>query len=173
MVSARLMTSALLWDVKCCSLKALRSRGRGLTFLYVLMYHIFAVSLSQVAARRVCLSAGISASSMYSSTVNIHEVTVAMDVSVPSNLSGMVILIDSGILDSSCDSEGVSGRDSGSDSVCVSSVCLWGTFISVCLWSAFVSWVASGVRPRARNSLERGMLTVGRKALTFGTFSRC
>src|SRR5437667_12223856 len=105
MVSARLMTSALLWDVKCCSLKALRkgsSRGRGLTFLYVLMYHIFAVSLSQVAARRVCLSAGISASSMYSSPINIHEGTVAMGVSVPSNLSCLVVLFVVCILEILC-----------------------------------------------------------------------
>src|SRR5438045_9705260 len=102
MVSARLMTSALLWDVKYCSLKALRkgsSRGRGLTFLYVLMYHIFAVSLSQVAARRVCLSAGISASFMYFFTLNMHEVTVGMDVSVPCNLCCLGIWFDSCILD--------------------------------------------------------------------------
>ena len=89
---------------------------------------------------------------------------MAMDVSVPSNLSGLVILIDSGILDG-CDSEGVSGWDCVSDWVCVSddsSVCFWSMFVSVCLWSAFVSWVASGVMPRACNSFERGMLTVGR-----------
>src|SRR5205809_6606617 len=113
MVSARLMTSALLWDVKCCSLKALRkgsSRGRGLTFLYVLMYHIFAVSLSQVAARRVCLSAGIMARSMYSFTIDIHGVIVAMDLSLAWDLSWLVFLIDSGLLDSCCDSVGVAGR---------------------------------------------------------------
>jgi len=101
-----------------------------------------------VAARRVCLSAGTSASSMYSSTVNTHEVTVAMVVSEPSNLSGLVILIDSGILAGCSDSEGVS--ESGSDCVSdVSSVCLWGTFVSICLWS-WTAWIASGEMPRAR-----------------------
>src|SRR5579871_1308644 len=102
------------------------SDGRGLTSLYELMYHTFALSLSKVAARRVCLSSGISASSIYSSTLNVQAVTVAMDVSFPSNLSGLVIWIDSGIFDDCCDSEGVSGRDSVSDSVC-----LWGTSGSV------------------------------------------
>ena len=43
--------------------------------------------------------------------------TVAMDVSVPSNLSGLVILIDSGIFDDCSDWEGVSGLDCVSDSV--------------------------------------------------------
>src|SRR5256885_921387 len=124
MVSERLMTSALLWAVKCCSLNALMNtsrEGRGLMSLYELMYQTFALSLSQVAARRVCLSAGTSASSMYSSTLNVQAVTVAIDVSFPSKLSGLVILIDSGIFDGSCDSEGVSGSDCVSDSVCVDS----------------------------------------------------
>src|SRR6266496_1349592 len=110
MVSAHLMTSALLWAVRCCSLKALMyasSAGRGLMSLYVLMYHTLVLSLSQVAARRVCLPSGISASSMYSSTLKAQAVMVAIDVSFPSNLSGLEILIDSGIFDGSCDSEGV------------------------------------------------------------------
>src|SRR5579859_5191079 len=154
------MTSALLWAVRCCSLNALRkssSEGSGLTSLYVLMYHTLALSLSQVAARRVCFSSGMSASSIYSSTLNVQAVTVAMEVSFPSNLSGFETLIVSGIVD---------GR--------VSSGCLWSTFVSFCLWSTFVSFglwsrnasTASVVMPRARNSLERGMLTLGRSGLS-------
>ena len=114
--------------------------------LYELMYHTFALSLSKVAARRVCLSSGTSASSMYSSTLKVQAVTVAIEVSFPSNLSGLVILIDSGIFDDCCDSEGVLGWDSVSD--------------SVCLWSMSGSFGISVVMPRACNSLVRGILTV-------------
>jgi hypothetical protein len=166
MVSELLMRSAWLWAVKCCSLNDLRkssSEGRGLTSLYELMYHTFALSLSQVAASQVCLSAGISVSSIYSSIVKAQEVTVAIDVSFPSNLSGLAIFIVLGILDCSC------------DSVCVredSLVFLWGTFVSFCLWS-WSACAALGEIPRARNSLEREILTVVRLRLTFRTFSRC
>src|SRR5579859_3197107 len=147
------MTSALLWAVRCCSLNALRKtsrEGSGLMSLYVLMYHTFALSLSQVAARWVCFSSGMSASSIYSSTLNVQAVTVAMEVSFPSNLSGFETLIVLGIVD---------GR--------VSSGRIWSTFVSFCLWSRNVS-TASVVMPRARNSLDRGMLTLGSSGLSVG-----
>ena len=98
--------------------------------------------------------------------------TVAIDVSFPSNLSGFVILIESGIFDCSSGSDcvsvsgGVSFSDCVSDSVGLwgdSSLSLWSVFVSsICLWSWF-ALAASGVTPRARNSLERGMLTVESK----------
>src|SRR5436190_22513308 len=116
------------------------SEVRGLTSLYELMYHTFGVPLSIVPARRVCLSSGTSASSMYSSTLKVQAVTVAIEVSFPSNLSGLVILIDSGIFDDCCDSEGVLGWDSVSDSVC-----LWSTL--GCLWSTSGSFGVSVVMP--------------------------
>src|SRR5437667_11538430 len=92
------------------------NEGRGLTSLYELMYHTFALPLSKVPARRVCLSTGTSVSSMYSSMLNAQAVTAAMDVSFPSNLSGLVILIHSGIFDDCCDSGGLSGSDCVSES---------------------------------------------------------
>ena len=76
--------------------------------LYELMYHIFALSLSRAPTRRVYFASGTSASSMYSFTLKAQAVTVAIEVSFPSNLSGSVILIDSGILDDCSGSEGVS-----------------------------------------------------------------
>ena len=60
-----------------------------------------------------------------------------MDVSFPSNLSGFMTFIISGIVDSS----------------------RTGDISSGCLWSNKAS-TASGMMPRARNSLESGMLTV-------------
>src|SRR5271170_796518 len=109
--------------------------GRGLISWYVLMYQTFASSLSQVAARRVCLSAGISARSTYSSTLNVQAVTVAIDVSFPSNLSCFVILIESGTFDGSSGSDCVSVSDGVSFSDCVSdSGCLSGDS-SICLWN--------------------------------------
>src|SRR5579859_3686159 len=162
------MTSVLLCAMRYCSLNALRKfsmEGSSLTSLYVLIYHTFALSLSQVASRWVCLSGGSLASSIYSSTLQVQAVTVTMEVSFPLNLSGFVTLIVSGIVDGSCTSRVSSGWLWAGSSFCLcsmfSSICLGGTFISsICLWSWY-ALAASGVMPRARNSLERGMLTVG------------
>ena len=129
--------------------------------LYELMYHIFALSLSRAPTRRVYFASGTSASSMYSFTLKAQAVTVAIEVSFPSNLSGSVILIDSGILDDCFGSDGVSRSVSVSDSAClwgsVGSVCIWSTSGSIRLWGWGAS-AASGVMLRARNSLARGIL---------------
>jgi len=117
------------------------------------MYQTLATPLSQVAARRVCLPSGISASSMYSSTLNVQAVTVAIEVSVPSNLSGFVISIEGSV---GCTNGSLAGSGSGRIDC---SICLWGA--SGCLWGCTgVTVTAPGVRPRARNSLESGILTL-------------
>ena len=96
---------------------------------------------------------------------------MTIDISFALNLSGFGILIESSIFGGSSGSNsvsvsgGVSFSDCVSDSVSLwgdSSVCLWSVFVSsICLWSWY-ALPASGVMPRARNSLERGMLTVVR-----------
>ena len=75
---------------------------------------------------------------------------MAMEVSFPSNLSSFKTLIVSGIVDSR-----------------VSSGHLWSTFILFCLWGRNAS-TASVVMLRARTSLDRGMLTLGRSGLSVG-----
>ena len=78
------------------------------------------MSISQVAARRVCFTTGISASSMYFSTLNIQAMTMAIDVSFASNLSGFGILIESDIFGGSSGSDSVSVPGGVSFSDCVS-----------------------------------------------------
>src|SRR5438046_5229980 len=73
------------------------SEGSGLPSLYVLMYQIFTSPTSWVPARWVCFSLGTSESSIYSSILNAHTVTAAIDISFPSNSPGLAILIVSGI----------------------------------------------------------------------------
>ena len=125
------------------------------------MYQVLGVPSSSIAAARICLSAGTSARSMYSLTLKLQALTLAIDVSLPSNTLGLVTLnvILVGSFGSFVSLWGSFVR---------SSDCLWGT-CSDCLWGTFVislwSWyalAASGEMPRARNSLERGMLTVVR-----------
>src|SRR5271154_511783 len=131
------------------------------------MYQVLGVPSSNIAATRICLLTGTSASSMYSLILNVQALTLPMDVSLPSNTLGLVTLNESGIFD-------VGWFDSLVSLVrfwgafVLNSDCLWGT-CSDCLWGTFVislwSWyavAASGEMPRARNSLEREMLTVVR-----------
>jgi hypothetical protein len=157
------MRSVLLWTIKYYSLNDLRkssSEGRGLISLYELIYHTFILSLSQIIARRIYLSVGISVSSIYSSIMKVQEMIVIIDISFPSNLSGLAIFIISDILDDNY------------DSICLyddSLIYLWGTFVSFYLWS-WSTYTASGEMSRACNSLEREILTIVRLRLTF---SRC
>ena len=91
------------------------------------------MSISQVAARRVCFTTGISASSMYFSTLNIQAMMMAIDISFTSNLSGFGILIESSIFGDSFDSNNVSILGDVSFSDCVSdSISLWDDSL-VCL----------------------------------------
>src|ERR1700694_3763696 len=133
------------------------------------MYHTFASPLSQVSARRVWSASGIPASSIYSSTLNAQAVTWPSERSVPSNLSGLEILIFSAICGRFVLGDAENGRvyvcvdvdeDVGEDVDVNVGVC-----VCVVVLTASISLV---VIPRARSSLERGMLTVG-----VMTFSRC
>src|SRR5271168_1459203 len=131
------------------------------------MYQTLGVPSSNMAAKRICFAMGTSASSMYSSMLNAQALTLPMDVLLPSNTLGLVILNESGIFDGGAFGSLVSSVRFWGAFV-LNSDCLWGT-CSDCLWGTFVislwSWyvvAASGEMPRARNSLERGILTVVR-----------
>src|ERR1700694_3590153 len=135
--------------------------GSGLTSLYVLMYHTFASPLSQVPARRVWSTSGIPASSIYSSTLNAQAVMWPSERSVPSNLSGLEILILSDICGRFVfgDAENVRvyvcvdvDEDVGED-VDVNVDVNVGVCVCVVVLTASISLV---VIPRARSSLERG-----------------
>src|SRR5271154_6837198 len=105
---------------------------------------------------------GISASSIYSWMLNAQPVTALSEVLLPSNTSGL------GTLNVIPGSFGWFGSLVGLWSPFVrSSDCLWSTCSDclwgalICLWRRYASTVSVEI-PRARNSLERGMLIVVR-----------